>query len=51
MHAFTWKVLIAAPINDHVRKNLDASFIVLSRPSLNEHIDSKKLLLFQNGAT
>ena len=51
MHAFTSKVLIAGPINDRVRKNLEASFIALSRPSLNEHIDSKKLLLFQNGVT
>ena len=37
---------MAAPINDCVRKNLEASFIALSRPSLNEQIDSKKLLLF-----
>ena len=34
MHAFAWKLLMAAPI------------IALSRPSLNEQIDSKKLLLF-----
>ena len=39
------------PINDHVRKSLEASFIALSRPSLNEHIDAKKLLVFQNGVT
>ena len=45
-HAFTWKALITAPINDRVRRNLEASFIALGRPSLNEQIDSKKLLLF-----
>ena len=45
-HAFTWKALITAPINDRVKRNLEASFIALSRPSLNEQIDSKKLLLF-----
>ena len=50
-HTFTWKVLMAAPINDRVRKNVEAPFIALSRPSLNEQIDSKKLLLFQNGVT
>ena len=50
-HVFTWKVLMTAPINDRVRKNLEASFIALSRPSLNEQIDAKKLLLFQNGVT
>ena len=42
---------MAAPINDRVRKSLEASFIALSRPSLNEQIDPKKLLLFRNGAT
>ena len=30
-YAFTWKVLMAAPINDCVRENLEASFIDLSR--------------------
>ena len=50
-HALTWKFLMAAPINDRVKKNLEASFIALSRPSLNEQIESKKLLLFQSGVT
>ena len=36
VHAFTWKVLVTAPINDRVRKNLEPSFVALSRPSLNE---------------
>ena len=51
IHTFTWKVLMTAPINDRVTKNLEASFMVLSRPSLNEQIDSKKLLQFRNGVT
>ena len=42
---------MTAPINDRARKNLEASFIALSRPSLNEQIDAKKLLLFRNGVT
>ena len=50
-HTFTWKVLMAAPINDRVRKNLEASFIALSRLSLNEQIDPKKPHLFRNGVT
>ena len=50
-HAFTSKVLMTAPINDCVRKNLEVSFIALSRLSLNEQIDVKKLLLFRNGFT
>ena len=46
MHAFTWKVLMTAPINNSVRENLEASFIALSRPSLNEtEIYVRKLLL------
>ena len=40
---------MAAPINDRMRKNLEVSFVALSRSSLNEQIDSKKLLLFRNG--
>ena len=35
-HAFTWKVLMTVPINDPVRKNLEPSFIALSRASLNK---------------
>ena len=31
-HAFTWKVLMTAPINDRVTKNLEASFKALGRP-------------------
>ena len=31
-HAFTWKVLMTAPINDRVTKNLETSFIALGRP-------------------
>ena len=40
---------MTGPFNDRVRKKLEASFIALSRPSLNEQIDAKKLLLFRNG--
>ena len=42
---------MTAPINDHARKNLEVPFIALSRPSLNEQINAKKLLLFRNGVT
>ena len=40
------KVFMTAPINDCVRKNVEASFIALGRPSLNEQIDAEKPLLF-----
>ena len=49
MHVFKWKVLMTAPINSKVSENLEASFIALSRPSLNEQIDAKKLLLIRSG--
>ena len=50
-HKFSWKVLFAAPVNKRIRKILEAFEIALKRPSLNEQIDSKKLLLFRNGIT
>ena len=31
-HVFTWKVLMTVPINDRVMKNLEASFVAVSRP-------------------
>ena len=49
--AFTWKVIMTARIIDDVKKNFDTSFIALNRPSLNEQIDSKKLLQFRKGVT
>lgn len=48
---FKWNVLMNDPSNDRVWKNLDASFTGLSRPSLNEQIYSKKLLLFWSRVT
>ena len=48
---FSWKILFAAPENKRIHKILEASEIALKRPSLNEQIESKKLLLFRNGVT
>ena len=45
------KILFAAPENKHIRKILEDSEIASKRPSLNEQIQSKKLLLFCNGVT
>ena len=50
-HKFSWEILFAAPGNKHIRKILEPSDITLKRPSLKEQIESKKLLLFRNGAT
>lgn len=50
-HQYSWKILIKAPLRTRLRKNLEASFIALKRPKLNEQLESKKLLLFRNGVT
>ena len=50
-HKISSTILFAAPENKGIRKILEASEIALKRPSLNEQIESKKLLLFRNGVT
>ena len=50
-HSFTWKVLLPASSIRRIRQNMEASTIALKRPSLNERVESKKLLLFRNGVT
>ena len=50
-HTFAWKILSAAPKHFRKRKNLEASFIALRNPPLNNQLDSKQLHLFRNGVT
>ena len=50
-HSFEWKVIMNAPIKTRIRKNLEASIIAFKRPSLNDQLDSNKLVLFRNGVT
>ena len=50
-HDFSWKILCNAPSKTRERKNLEASFIALLKPSLNEQVDFKVLTLFRNGVT
>ena len=38
-HYFTWRILCNAPSNTRTRKNIEAFFIAIMRPSLNEQID------------
>ena len=38
---------MAEPINDRVRKNLEVSFLVLTRTSLDEQIVSKNFFYFK----
>ena len=50
-HKFEWKVILNAPLNTRLRKNLEASMIALKKPSLNDQLDSNKLYLFRHGVT
>ena len=45
------KVLMDAPTNTRIRKNLEAALIALKRPSLNDQLDSNQLILFQHDVT
>ena len=42
---------MSVPMNNRKRKILEAFFIAVKRPTLNEQKDSKKLTLFRNGVT
>ena len=50
-HYFTWAVISNAPKNTKIRKNLEASYITLWKPDLNEQKDFERLVLFRNGLT
>ena len=50
-HSYTWRVLMNAPQNTRVRRNLEASEVALRRPSLNNQMETKKLTLFRYGVT
>ena len=50
-HYFTWRILCNAPSNAKTRKSIEAFFIAIMRPSLNEQTDSDALILFRNAVT
>ena len=50
-HIFTWKILCHASKKTDIRKNLEAIFIALLKPSLNEQKNFEHLILFRNGIT
>ena len=47
---FTGKILMSAPSNFRLRKTIEAYFIALKGPSINEQEDNE-LFLFKNGVT
>lgn len=50
-HTFNWRTIIHASKHGRERKNLEASIIAIKGPSLNNQLETKKLLLFRNGVT
>ena len=50
-HLFDWSILCNAPSNNQIRKSLEALFIGIIKPSLNEQTDFDRLTLFRNGIT
>ena len=50
-HVFTWKILCHVSKKTDIRKNLEAIFIALLKPSLNEQKNFERLILFRNGIT
>ena len=50
-HIIMWTILAPAPQKRFIRKNLEALFIILLKPSLNEQKEFDCLILFKNGVT
>ena len=50
-HVFTWKILCHTSKKTDIHKNLEAIFIALLKPSLNEQKNFEQLILFRNSIT
>ena len=50
-HYFFRRILGNASSNTRTRENIEAFFIAIMRPILNEQIDSDALILFRNSVT
>ena len=48
---FVWEILMSAPKDKRTGKNLEAFFIAVQKPSLNEQVKSNVLHLFRNSIT
>ena len=46
-----WSMLCNAPCSNQIRKNLEALFNGILKPSLNEQTNFDRLRLFRNGIT
>ena len=50
-HECSWFILARVPANTFKRRILEAYFMKLIAPSLNEQLDNDVLMLFRNGVT
>ena len=50
-HHFSWSVISNVPVKKFTRKVLEAYFIALLKPTLNDQTESGLLHLFKNGIT
>ena len=50
-HVFNWSVICSAPKSNRAWENLEAFYIALMRPNLNEQCDFSVLTLFRSGIT
>ena len=48
-HTFHWSVLMRAPTYTFERQVLEAYYIVLEKPTLNDQLDADRINLFRNG--
>ena len=50
-HSFEWRIILNAPKNLRLRKNIESLFIASRRPKINNQLDADSLVLFKNGIT
>ena len=50
-NTFTWSIICNVPTNKFKRKIVEAYFIAIIKPALNDQLDSDLLHLFRNGIT
>ena len=45
-HSFEWRIILNAPKNLRLRKNIESLFIASRRPKINNQLDADSLVLF-----
>ena len=50
-HMFHWSVIARTLTNTFQRKVMEAYYIVLEKPTLNDQLEPNRLNLFRNGVT